>query len=61
MVLEEILSHLNLQWRFYVFNLAPFASKLFYPMPVLAVRILKGPEYGSNLDPDPDPQHWLSL
>ena len=49
----------------FVFNLTPFASNLSYiclsgfgsvfGIPV-RIRIHKGPEYGSNLDPDP--QHW---
>ena len=25
----------------------------------IRIRIHKAPEYESNTDPDPDPQHWL--
>ena len=27
----------------------------------IRIRIQKAPEYGSNTDQDPDPQHWLLL
>ena len=48
-------------WSIYVFNLTPFVSNLSYislsgPVFGIRIRIHKGPEYGSNLDPDP--QHW---
>ena len=43
----------------FVFNLipVPFASYLsYFHLVWIWIRIHKVPEYGSNLDPDPDPQ-----
>ena len=45
---------------FYVLNFTPFASNLSYIClcgSVFGIRNQRGPEYGSNLDPDP--QHCL--
>ena len=61
MELEEIFSQLSL-WMscFYVLNFTPFASNLSYICrcgSVFGIRNQRGPEYGSNLDPDP--QHCL--
>ena len=54
----------------YVFNLTLFASDFSYIFLRISrsgsafgiqvrIRIHKGPEYGSILDLDPDPQHWM--
>ena len=52
----------------YILYLSPFVSIFSYfymcgsgSVFQIRIRIHKAPEYGSNTDPVPDPQHWSAV